>query len=140
MPPTAPANLLHHRETDTPGSDFRGKRYAEEREVILQRQDTSLQKWVTTVVLAGIISVVGYLLARDRFGIDSQLGRVDSALAIIDGRVDRNTTDLELLKAHQQQVASDIRDIRALVLEQSRLSIENGKTLERLLSLQKATR
>jgi hypothetical protein len=133
---SGPANLLHHRETDTPGSDYRGKRYVEEREVILKR-DNSLQKWATTVFLAGVISVVGYLLARDRFGIDVQFGKVDQALGIIDSRVDRNSTDLELLKVQQAQVASDIKDIRAMIQEQSRLSVDNGKTLERLLALQR---
>lgn len=77
-------------------------------------------KWVIGVVSAAIVASLGYLLIRDRVGVDTQIQRLDSATLSLNVVTAQHEAQIQVLRAKQDRVLEDLH--------------ENGRKLDQLLA------
>jgi hypothetical protein len=120
MPPeTASAELLHRRQSDPSGSDFRQRRYVEERSVIVQRGDGSLSRWTIGAVLSIGLMLFAFFAGRDRLSVDAKFSSIDVRQDSLAAQVSRHEAEIQVIRAKQDRVLADIA--------------ENGRKLDLLL-------
>jgi hypothetical protein len=66
-------------------------------------------KWVVTTVSAAIIAALGYLIVRDRVGVDTQIQRLDSTTLSLSLMTAQHEAQIQVLKAKQDRVLEDLR-------------------------------
>ena len=66
-------------------------------------------KWVVTVVSAAMITALGYLIMRDRIGVDTQIQRLDSTTLSLSLMTAQHEAQIQVLKAKQDRVLEDLR-------------------------------
>ncbi len=108
------AQLLHHRESDPPGSDFRRVRYAEEREVIVRRNGVVNRVLVIvgSVTITILLALTAFFAARDRVRVDSDISRIDGIVTLTTATVAAHTASMRVLEAQREEMKSDIAEIR----------------------------
>jgi hypothetical protein len=112
MTERANPSVLHRRVSDPPEEDFRKSRRYEEREVILEKTQDSLTKWVVGVVGAGIITLLGVLALRDRQSVDQTLVHLDGRLVTTQSQVARHEVDIARLETQLIRIPEDIAAMR----------------------------
>lgn len=108
-------NQLNRRSDDPPDSNFTKVRMLEERLVVESTPMDSYTKWVVGIVGIGIISALSFLAARDRTGIDTDIGQLNSQLAVTSTLVINHETQIQVLKTRQDRVLEDLKVIQAAV-------------------------
>lgn len=66
-------------------------------------------KWVTTVVSAAIIASLGYLIVRDRVGVDTQIQRLDSTTLSLGLTSAGHEAQIQVLRSKQDRVLEDLK-------------------------------
>jgi hypothetical protein len=76
-------------------------------------------RWVVATVSASIVASLGYLVVRDRIGVDQQITRLDNAVISAATLVSQHEAQIQVMKAKQDRVLEDLK--------------ENGRKLDQLL-------
>lgn len=66
-------------------------------------------KWIVTVVSAALITSLGYLIVRDRIGVDTQIQRLDSTTLSLSLSAAQHEAQIQVLKSKQDRVLEDLR-------------------------------
>lgn len=115
----ASAELLHRRQGDPSGADFRQRRYVEERPVIVKRGDGSLQKWTLAAVLSTGMALFAFFAGRDRLSVDAKFNSLDVRQDSLSAQMARHEAEIQVMRSKQDRVLSDLA--------------ENGRKLDLLL-------
>ena len=105
--------MLHHRETDPLGSDFRPKRNLEEREVIIRRNGASKALMVVgSATISILMALLAFFAGRDRVQVDDDIARIDAIVTTTTAQVAAHETMLRVFEAGQQRLEMDIAETR----------------------------
>ena len=121
-----PARLLHHREGDPSGADYRNRRHLEDKEVIVKHVNGKSMRILLAATLSVSLSALGYMLVRDRVRIDADITRIDAAVVINTGVIAQHQATLVELRTKQDRALLDLAEIRAAL-------VANGDKLDRVL-------
>lgn len=66
-------------------------------------------KWVVGVVSAAMVTMLGYLIVRDRVGVDTQIQRLDSTTLSLSMMTAEHEAQIQVLKAKQDRVLEDLK-------------------------------
>jgi hypothetical protein len=104
----ADPKLLHHREADVPGSDFRRVRHYEEKEVIIKRNGTfgKVMVALAAIVFPIMVALIGGLIVRDRATVDADLSALKAAK-------EAQALQLQQVKTIQERVLLDLGVVKA---------------------------
>ncbi len=110
----ASAKLLHHREADPPGSDFRNARRFEEREVIVKRTNGSAKVLIIigSFLIPLLIGTVAYFLGRDRAAIDRDIAAAHLLAAQAKDATTAQSTQLATLTAQQAALSAQVAEVK----------------------------
>ena len=108
----------YRRESDPEDADYRDRRYGGGHRVIV-KTNGSLQKWITGVVTAGIVTLLTVLIARDRKSVDDRLSETHDTYAKIMLRSAEHEAQIREIRVKQDRVLQDLA--------------ENGRKLDLLL-------
>jgi hypothetical protein len=104
----ADPTILHHRETDLPGSDFRRARHCEEREVIIKRNGTTAKVMIALAAICFpiMLTIIGALVVRDRASVDADLASLKAAK-------EAQALQIQAVVTIQQRVLTDLAEMKA---------------------------
>jgi len=66
-------------------------------------------KWVVSAVSAAMITALGYLVVRDRVGVDTQIQRLDSTTLSLSLLAAQHEAQIQVLKSKQDRVLEDLK-------------------------------
>ena len=113
-PERADAHILHHRETDPAGSDFRRRRYCEEREVVIKRNGggTKVLIVIGSSAISILLALVAFFGVRDRVSVDRDIVRIDNQVQQLEAIVTGNTAQIQVLNATQIRFGTDVTEVK----------------------------
>jgi hypothetical protein len=104
----ADPTILHHRDTDPPGSDFRRTRHCEEREVIIKRNGTTAKVMIALAAICFpiMLTIIGALVVRDRASVDEDISSLKTAK-------EAQALQIQAVVTIQQRVLMDLGEMKA---------------------------
>ncbi len=122
-------HILHHRETDPTGSDFRQTRHLEEREVIIKKNGSlgRILLGIAGGIIMLLLSATAFMVGRDRNKIDDDFELLRNRANVNMNAIGRLDTQMAAVHANQESMTRDVGDLK-------RISEENQVMLRTLLA------